>query len=137
MVSRQLQAFGYSCSKASSANAAQDLLPIHHYDLVMLDVRMRGMSGLELLKKARAKYPNICFVMLSALNDVPTVAEAIKLGADDYIVKPCAMDYLRVRLESALERRQEAGPDHLTGEVNVQAIADDLASQRAALFGNG
>ncbi|MDA1215588.1 MAG: response regulator, partial [Chloroflexi bacterium] len=74
VVSRQLQAFGYACSKASSGKAAQDLLPLHHYDLVMLDVRMKGMSGLDLLKKSRAKYPNVCFVMLSALNDVSTVA---------------------------------------------------------------
>lgn len=135
MVSRQLQTFGYTCSKASSGKAAQDMLPDHHYDLVMLDVRMKGMSGLELLKKSRAKYPNICFVMLSALNDVSTVAEAVKLGADDYIVKPCGMDYLKVRLESALERRQQAGPGQLTGKVDMQAIAEDLAQQRAALFG--
>jgi DNA-binding response OmpR family regulator len=97
---------------------------------------MKGMSGLDLLKKSRAKYPDVCFVMLSALNDVATVAEAVKFGADDYIVKPCAMDYLQSRLEIALERRQQAGPGQIIRKVDTQAIADDLAEQRAALFKN-
>ena len=76
------------------------------FDLMLLDVRMPGMSGLEVLRQSRDDHPAMCVVMLSALMDVKVIAEAVALGADDYITKPCDQDDLAIRLRKAHEHRE-------------------------------
>ena len=70
VVALQLNHLGYECVTASSGVEALEKLGIQSFDLMMLDILMPGMSGLEVLSKARIDYPRICIVMLSALVDV-------------------------------------------------------------------
>jgi DNA-binding NtrC family response regulator len=64
-------------------------------DLLLLDINLPGMSGMEALKRIKGLYPDILIVMITGMNDIDTVISAMKLGAYDYVVKPIHMESLR------------------------------------------
>jgi DNA-binding NtrC family response regulator len=72
-------------------------------DLVLLDICLPGMSGIEALERIRGMDPDILVIMVTAYEDIQSVVSAMKLGAHDYIVKPIHMDSLRVTVRNALE----------------------------------
>lgn len=74
------------------------------YDLVLADIKMPGMSGIDLLRIVRRDYPDITMVMMTAYGDIDTAVNAIKDGAYDFITKPFDHDTLVLRLGKALER---------------------------------
>ncbi len=76
------------------------------FDLVLADIRMPGMNGVELLEMIKRDYPGQTVVMMTAFGGVETAVEAMKQGAYDFITKPFDYDALRVRLEKALERAE-------------------------------
>jgi len=106
LLSKQLEQWGYVCATVSSGPEALEKLGSGHFDLMLLDVRMPGMSGLEVLRQWRDDHPAMCVVMLRALMDVKVIAEAIAMGADDYMTKPCDPDDLKIRLQMAQEHRE-------------------------------
>ena len=71
-------------------------------DLILQDIGLPGMDGVEALRRIRASHPEILFIMITAYEDVATVVEAMKLGAYDYVVKPLHMDTLKVTIGNAL-----------------------------------
>jgi DNA-binding NtrC family response regulator len=75
-------------------------------DAVLLDIRMPGMGGLEVLRRMKAIEPRVEVILLSAVEEVPTVVEGMKLGAFDYLTKPWGMDDLLNRLSRAVRRRE-------------------------------
>jgi DNA-binding NtrC family response regulator len=76
-------------------------------DVVLSDVRMPGMSGLELLKVLRERAPNVDVVLMTAFDDMPTVAQAMREGAFDFLVKPIKLTTLRNVLHRVLTDRRE------------------------------
>ena len=80
-------------------NAMQNIVP----DLVLLDIGLPGMSGVEALKQIRTRYPEVIVIMITAYEDVKTVVSAMKYGAYEYIVKPVQMDSLLVILRNAFD----------------------------------
>ena len=72
-------------------------------DLVLLDIGLPGMSGIEALQKIKELYPEIIVVMITAYEDIKTVVSAMRLGAHDYVVKPLQMNTLMVTVRNALE----------------------------------
>ncbi len=72
-------------------------------DLVLLDIGLPGMSGIEALQKIKEMYPEIIVIMITAYEDVETVVSAMKYGAHDYVVKPLQMSALLVTVRNALE----------------------------------
>ena len=108
LLSRQLQQLGYSCVSVSSGQEALDKAARRDFSLMLLDVKMPGMSGLEVLRKFRPHHPETCVVMLTAVVDRAIFDEAVKLGADDFVLKPCRPEYLVMRLHRAHERRELA-----------------------------
>ena len=72
-------------------------------DVVLLDIMMPGMNGIECLRRIKLKHPQINVIMLTALKDEDNVEKARKLGAHDYIVKPFSLDYLEQELTKLLE----------------------------------
>jgi len=95
----------YQCSKAASADEALQLLAAEPYALVIADVVMPGRNGIELLREITARYPDVMVVMVSAIARTQRVLDAVRLGAYDYILKPCDLDVLSMTVERALERR--------------------------------
>ena len=89
---------------AASGEAAVERLKEDRFDLVLADIKMPGMNGLQLLEEIRRHRPELTVVMMTAHGDVETAVKAMKKGAYDYITKPFDHDALVLRLEKALER---------------------------------
>ena len=89
---------------ASSGEAALQMIRDGDYDLVLADIKMPGISGLELLEQVKADRTDITFVMMTAYGHIEMAVEAMKHGAYDFITKPFDHDALVIRLEKAFER---------------------------------
>ncbi|MFH1061086.1 MAG: sigma-54 dependent transcriptional regulator [Pseudomonadota bacterium] len=86
--------------------SAEDALPVVDEappDLILMDIGLPGISGVEAMSRIRAKHPQVLFIMITAYEDAETVIAAMKQGAYDYIVKPLQMDTLRKTIANALE----------------------------------
>jgi DNA-binding NtrC family response regulator len=75
------------------------------YALVITDIKLPGMSGLELLARIRVDWPEVVVIIMTAFSSISSAVEAMKLGAEDYIGKPFQLDELAITVEKALERR--------------------------------
>ena len=93
--------------EASGGRAALRLVKAHHPRLILLDVTMPGMGGIEVLKAARALDPNVIIVMLTGQSDIAVAKEALDNGARAYITKPFDDAYLCAEVERLLEKRDE------------------------------
>jgi DNA-binding NtrC family response regulator len=93
----------YQVQAFASAEAVIDALESDAPDLILLDIGLPGMSGVEALKIIKKKHPEIIVIMITAYEDVETVISAMKLGAYDYVVKPLKMDSLIANVRVALE----------------------------------
>jgi DNA-binding NtrC family response regulator len=93
----------YQVHDFASAEDAIDALPTYKPDLVLLDIGLPGMSGIEALDTIKKTYPDTLVIMITAYEDVQTVVSAMKLGAYDYIVKPLDMNGLIITVRNALE----------------------------------
>jgi DNA-binding NtrC family response regulator len=102
---RTLEEAGYNVVTAANGEEALQEVNKSEPEMVLLDIRMPGLSGMEVLSKLTNDYPNICVIMVTAVGDTKTAVEAMKLGAYDYITKPAqAKDVVR-RVQKALEKR--------------------------------
>jgi len=97
---------GYNCQPAPNALNALDCFQNgQKFDLMMSDIRMPGMSGIDLLKKVRALDPDLAVIMVTAVSDMSIAIETLKMGASDYITKPFNLDEVCIAVERALEKR--------------------------------
>jgi DNA-binding NtrC family response regulator len=76
-------------------------------EVVILDVKMPGMSGVETLREIKRRYPLVEVIMLTGYATIETAIEGMKLGAYDYLIKPCEMDELLGKVGEALEKRRK------------------------------
>jgi two-component system response regulator AtoC len=111
-VERKLRLEGFrNITALSDPQAAEELLETRTFDAALLDIVMPGMDGLKLLEVIHAKSPQTMCVMVTANEDIPSVIQAMKTGAYDYMVKPVRPDRLVMVLRRALEHKRMA--DHL------------------------
>ncbi len=97
---------GYEVTTAPDGNAALGLLKSSRYDLLLVDLKMPGLSGLETLTMARKIDPTLMIVMLTAYATIQTAVDAVKRGAFDYLAKPFTVDQLRLVVEQTLQQKQ-------------------------------
>jgi DNA-binding NtrC family response regulator len=102
---RKLRSRGYDCEVAADGEQALWKAFMRDFDLILMDVRMPKMSGMDALHKIVVDHPETSVVMLTAVADTQTAVEAMKLGAYDYVTKPFNMDDVMLRVDKALERR--------------------------------
>ena len=95
---------GHAVRAAENGAKALELLRAEPADLVVSDVKMPDMNGIELLRRVREFSPDAAVIMMTAFATVETAREAFKLGADDFIQKPFDVDELKLIVEKALER---------------------------------
>lgn len=95
----------YDCHEAESVLEAFEALKANEYDLVITDVIMPGLSGIELLRKVIDTYPNTAVLVVSGVDRPQRALDAVRLGAFDYLIKPCDNDVLQLTVQRALERR--------------------------------
>jgi two-component system response regulator HydG len=103
MLKTVLTDWGYGVSEAQSGERAVELARAKPFDLVLLDVRMAAMSGLDALKEIKGYNPSIPVLIMTAYSNVESAVEALKSGAYDYLVKPLDLDVLHLACERALE----------------------------------
>ena len=101
-----LQREGYRISSFTDALAAVASLERENYDLVICDLKMPGMNGLEMLRTVKKKSPATETIMITAFASTTSVIEAMKCGAFDYITKPFKVDEIIVTVEKALKNSQ-------------------------------
>jgi two-component system response regulator HydG len=96
---------GFEAGWATSAAEALDLLAAAEFDVVVTDLNMRGMNGLELCARIVANRPDVPVIVITAFGSLETAIAAIRAGAYDFITKPLAMDAVVLALERAVQHR--------------------------------
>jgi DNA-binding NtrC family response regulator len=99
----RLNLLEYEVETFASAEKAMKALENTRPDLILMDIGLPGIDGVEALERISAKWPEIRFIMITAYEDVQTVVRAMKKGAYDYVVKPLHMDTLKASLKNATE----------------------------------
>lgn len=98
-LSEFLENSGFIVSEANTAEAGMSILKNNVFDLLILDVRLPGVNGLDLLKKFNTKYPGMEVIIVSGHGDMETVISALRLGAIDYLRKPFRMMDINIAIE--------------------------------------
>jgi putative two-component system response regulator len=103
---RLMESDGFTCLQAANGADALDVLRRMPVTLVLTDLRMPQMDGVELLRQVRARYPDTAVVMITAVAEVETAVSCLAIGAMDYLTKPFHLDEVRARVSQALEKRR-------------------------------
>jgi len=103
---RFLMRLGYRVLQAASGAEALDRQAAEQPQVMLSDIRMPNMSGVELVPKALAADSDLAIIMLTAIDEPRTAIECLKLGAYDYLIKPVDLDELELSLQSGLRQRQ-------------------------------
>src|SRR5690349_17633111 len=103
---RFITRLGYRAVLARDGIAALERVSQGKFELMLCDVRMPGVSGVELVPKVLERDPDVAIVMLTAVDEPRTAVECLKLGAYDYLIKPVDLDELELAMRTALRRRQ-------------------------------
>jgi two-component system response regulator PilR (NtrC family) len=96
---------GYEVTCAEDGQKALDILKKKNFDMVISDLQMPNLTGIELLKNVKDHYPDMMFMMITAFGTTETAVEAMKLGAYDYLSKPFKIDEVRLNIANALRSR--------------------------------
>ena len=96
---------GYRVDTIQNGEGALGRLEEQDYALVITDIKLPGMSGLELLARITVDWPEAAVIIMTAFSSISSAVEAMKLGAEDYIGKPFQLDELAITVEKALERQ--------------------------------
>lgn len=122
----------FECQTAASADEALALLALKTYALVISDMMMPGRNGVELLREVKTRYPETAVIMISGVDRPQRVRDALRVGAFDYLIKPCELDVLTLSVERALERRllQRTASGY---KAHLENQNIELANSKAAL----
>src|SRR5947207_5394438 len=108
LLSHRLTREGHRCRSARNAAEALEILKQEEFEVVISDLRMPGMSGMELLRIVRSEYPHITFLVATGVDDVRVGVAAMKEGAADYLLKPFQLDGVVMSVARALENKRLA-----------------------------
>ena len=133
-VAEVLQEEGYQVHEAADGPAALQALEELDLDLVLCDLRMPGSDGLSVLKMARERYPQTMFMLMTAHGSVATSVEALRLGAQDYLLKPLLFEDVLHKVDRLLTHKQQAWEIQiLRREVNQDADFERLVGRSPAM----
>ncbi|HEX9970733.1 MAG TPA: sigma 54-interacting transcriptional regulator, partial [bacterium] len=126
VISHQLQSMGFAVDTANLAVEGMTSFRSNPYDLILLDIQMPDMNGIEVLRQIRLQDPEILVIIISAYGTLENAVEACQKGANDYLTKPFAKEQLRFAIEKALRMRDL--------ERDNQRLHDELVDRYS--FGN-
>lgn len=119
LIGMNLTSAGYQCDYAQNGKEGSILIDYHHYDLILLDIMLPFIDGYELMQYIKPQ--NVPVIFISAKSTVEERVKGLKMGADDYLVKPFSIDELLARVESVLRRYHKS-----LNEIKVLDITIDL-----------
>ena len=106
-LARAVASWGHQVLTAAEGEAALDLVKDHAVDLILTDLRMPGLSGVELLQRCRQKRPDIGVILMTAYGTIENAVEAMKSGAVDFLPKPIDLDQLEAIVTRALAMKNQ------------------------------
>ena len=140
VISRRLTEEGYECAVACDGTDALKKLNAREFGLALLDIKMPGRLGTDVLEQIQVKCPDTAAIMITAVNDVETAISSLNTGAYDYVVKPVNLNALVISVEMALDKRRLILENreyrlHLEDRVKEQAekIRDSFLNSIASL----
>ncbi|MDQ2974358.1 MAG: response regulator [Acidobacteriota bacterium] len=122
----------FECKTVASADEALAELAIESYALVISDMMMPGRNGIELLRDIRSRYPETAVIMVSGVDRPQRVRDAMRVGAFDYLIKPCDLDVLTLSVERALEHRLLQRTARIYG-AHLESQNIELANRKSEL----
>lgn len=122
----------YECTTAATADQALLELASQRYALVISDMMMPGRNGVELLREVTSRYRETAVIMVSGIDRPQRVLDALRVGAFDYLIKPCELDVLTFSVERALERRSLQRTARIY-KNNLECQNIELANRQAQL----
>ena len=127
LLQRTLEGAGFNVVTAANGQEALETMsePELEIGVLLLDIKMPGLSGIEVLQKITIEHPLICVIMVTAMVDTTTAIEAMKLGAYDYVTKPFNPDDVVLAVQRGFERRML----WLENEKHRQRLQERLAGQ--------
>ena len=139
IIAFQLENSDYACELATSGAEALSKASMKDFEVVLLDIDMPVMSGLQVLEKIVNDHPDTAVVMLTGIDNTATAVDAMRKGAYDYILKPFNLDDLTIRVGMALDKRRLILENRdyerrLEQKVKIQAsqiaeISEDLSKR--------
>jgi putative two-component system response regulator len=106
VVARRLAEEGYACVMANNGREPLGYFYKDNFSLIISDIRMPEMNGLELLKNVKAVRPNMMFIIMTAYPEIDMAVEAIRLGANDFIIKPADLELVVFSVKKTLEQKR-------------------------------
>lgn len=122
-----LLSFDYECDTAASAEEALERLKVNEYQLVVSDITMPGMSGLEMIPHVKKLAPTVVVVMISGIQTVESAIEALRLGAFDYVMKPFDLRQVEAVVKRSLEHHEL-----IVAKQRYETQLEDLVEHRTA-----
>ncbi len=105
-VSKTLQRVGYVVNEAATGEDALDLVGGREYDVILTDIRMPGIDGIELLRQIKEASPDAIVILMTGYASLGSAVEALRLGAHDYLIKPSSSQDIRQSVSRGIERAQ-------------------------------
>ncbi len=138
MLKTLLGGWGYSIIEADDGSTAIDQVKKKPFDLVLMDIRMLKVSGIEALEQIKFYNPTIPVIIMTAYSSVETAIDALKKGAYDYLTKPLDFDKLKVTMEKAMEhtrlkKENRVLKESLGRQFNIQNIVGRSAAMKSLL----
>jgi len=140
-ISKTLQRVGYQVHTAASGEEALEMMQHQEYDVVLTDIRMPGLTGVELLSQIKQTAPDAVVILLTGYASLETAIESLRLGAHDYLVKPSSSQNIRQSVAEGVERARNMkhrrlllqaireNVEELTGERLEEALMNAKATQ--------
>ena len=105
-ISSSLEQEGYNVTTAANGEKAIELIKENNFDLILTDLVMEPVDGMGVLKKAKEINPESIVIILTGYGDLISAIEALRLDADDYLLKPCESEEISFRISSCLEKME-------------------------------
>jgi len=124
--------FDCEVKAVESAEQGLNLIDQQNFDLILLDLRLPGKSGLEIIKDIKQKNPSTCLVVITAYGSVEVAIQAMKLGADDFLQKPFDTEQIRMIVRQVLERKEllKSVPEkELSQELEIELVGNSKQIQ--------
>jgi len=104
----------YYVQTAGNGSIALEMLQDNQYDLILSDIKMDDMNGIVLLKKVKENFPESAFLLMTGFSSLNTAIEALRLGASDYLIKPCVKKIVFESIDRCLKNNSQKNTEELT-----------------------
>ncbi len=136
-ITKTLQRVGYQVDSASSGEEALQKMQQQPFDVILTDIRMPGISGVDLLSKVKEQAPDAIVILLTGYASLDTAVESLRLGAHDYLIKPSSSQDIRESVSRGIERahnlkRRRALLDAIQNNVEELSHVSDTTARAAA-----